>query len=366
MKFKILGIFFLVNLAHANSAVFDICLTQSCDVVVDAGFSGTRVHVYTYQINTFKKNKQIKQIYQKKIQKSFTQIEPARFNEILEPLFTDFPNHPFDVYFYATEGYRSLKLIKQIISSKAIRQWFSQKPYLKLQEIRKISGKEEATYAWISHYLHTLESGNPDFSLGIIEIGGGSVQVAFIKPGITKFSDSGNQVVFNGFDNRLISLWVKSLNQYGREKMSKWVQCQTPTSIDSCIKDFVRLSSLITSDEVNQVHQALLPSSQKITWYGLGLLSYMGRSVMLKNHSEQYTLSELKQKGNQLACQVSPTPIQNSIDPYAPMACFNSAYIYALTHELFGLRNSTKIHFHHHSKGQGWPEGSIIWRLLKS
>jgi hypothetical protein len=366
LKFKIVGIFFLVNLVHANSSVFDICLSQSCDVVVDAGFSGTRVHVYTYKIKTFQQDKKIKQIYQKKIQKSFTQYEPARSHEILESLFADFPKHPFSVYFYATEGYRSLNFIKQIIYSKAIRQWFYQQPYLNLREIRKISGKEEATYAWISHYLHTLEFHNPNFSLGIIEIGGGSAQVAFIKPGISTFSDRDNQVIFNGFDNHLISLWVKSLNQYGRDKMSKKVQCKPPILIDSCINDFIRISSSISSDEVNQVYQALLPSNPQITWYGLGLLSYIGRSALINNDSEQYILSELKQKANQQICQVSLTSIQNSIDPYAKTACFNSAYIYALTHELFGLKNSTKIHFHHQSNGHGWPEGSIIWRLLKS
>jgi hypothetical protein len=336
-------------------------------VIVDAGFSGTRVHVYTYDPKTFKKNPVIHQIYEKKINISFTTNQPGQVDNILNPLFQDFPNIPLHTYFYATEGYRSIPLENQILHSRAIRRWFSFHRQFKLQEIRKISGKEEATFAWISNYLHLSHQNSKPIHSGIIEVGAGSAQIAFLYDPIipTAIMDESNIVRFNWFDNRFITLWTKSLSKFGRENMSKFVICKAPTEFQGCVNQFKNVSIKLNGQGLDEIKTAIANINGQTTWCGLGVLNYLGQSKAMKNREGTYQLSDLRDHSSNSVCEVSHDSIRNSTNPFASTACFNYAYIYTLTHDLFGLDDSTQIHYQSESKGQGWPEGVLIWRLLK-
>ncbi len=95
--------------------------------------------------------------------------------------------------------------------------------------MRKISGHEEACYAWISNDYHL---GHPRHQTGIIEIGGGSAQLAV---NVDSASDKSHVMQFLSFNNELVQVWTASLHDYGREKMSSRVICHAPMDIGVCM-----------------------------------------------------------------------------------------------------------------------------------
>lgn len=344
----------------ASDPVFDECHDQSCDVVVDIGYTGIRVHVYSYNAKTFRQDRKIQQIYEKKIHQSLNEIPVSEVNRTLETLFYDFPKQVLNIYVYATEGYRSLPIRQEIQYSQAIRQWFRQQKYLNLIEMRKISGHEEAFYAWISN---DYSLGCPYYQTGIIEIGGGSTQVAV---NVDSASNKFQVMQLISFNQKLTQVWTASLHDYGREKMSSRVNCHAPMDMGVCIGDLVKISQALEFQTLSKIHKFLQKKSFSVHWYGLGLLNHLGFSPYMnsKNHA-YYQIAQLKGSEHENACMPAMSYAEKH-DPYAQKACFNMAYAYTLTHELFGLDSATKIYYYPLNKGQGWPQGILIWRLLKN
>jgi hypothetical protein len=342
---------------------FDICKTQICDVIVDSGYTGTRVHVYTLDPKTFNQDKKLSQIYEKKVNKSFISITPEDSEKILNELFIGFPQFTLNTYVYATASYRSMTFTKQIQFSYYIRKWFRKQAYLNLREVRNLSGQEEALYAWISNYFNHYADLKNKTSVGMIEVGGGSAQVAVNYFGVSPLSQVQNIYRFNWFDGKMIQLWVKSLSAYGREKMSKGLSCQAPMSIHHCVQQIYAKAKTIENSEVTEIQEMVNLEQDHTSWYGLGLLSYIGNSTLF-NFKGSYSLNELVIKGQKEACEVSPDELNQKQDPFAHKTCFNTAYIYALTHELIGLPQNTVIHYYSEEDGQGWPQGIMIRRYI--
>lgn len=342
--------------AFAHHPGFNQCHYQSCDVVVDIGYTGIRVHVYAYNAKTFRQDKIIQQIYEKKIHQQLNKIPVSSIHSVLDSLFVDFPKQVLNTYVYATEGYRSLSIRQEIKYSQATRTWFRQQKYLNLIEIRKISGHEEACYAWISNDYSLT---HPSYQTGIIEIGGGSAQVAV---NVDSAKDKSHVMQFLSFNHELVSVWTASLHDYGREKMSSRVSCHAPMNIQNCIGRLVKASDSLESQVLHHIQEFLATLSPGVKWYGLGLLKHLGSSPYLKaKEQSSYQISYLRGTQEENACN-SALQIH---DEYAQKACFNMAYAYTLTHELFRLDTATQIHYSPTSEGQGWPQGILIWRLLK-
>lgn len=346
----------LSQTTFANSSWYEQCHLKTCDVVVDVGYTGVRVHVYAYDAKNFKKQKSIHQIYFKKISRSLSHIPIADVNKTLDILFADFPKIFFNTYVYATESYRSLPLHEEIAYSKETRNWFKRQKYLKLIEMRKISGDEEAAYAWISN---DYVLGHPPYQTGIIEIGGGSAQIA------VNVQSGSNTIQFSGFDEEKTSIWTQSFNQYGREKIASRVSCQSPIDMDVCIRELRTTCQSLNVEEQNLTDDFIKHVSPSIVWYGLGLLNHLGQSPLMELQSKPYyLLGRLLKQGNEKACRLSISSLKEK-DIYADKACFNMAYSYTFLHGILGMSTNTKIHYYRHTQGHGWPEGILIWRLLK-
>lgn len=343
----------LTTESRAEHSAFKICQFKTCDVIVDVGYTGVRVHVYAYDAKNFRQDKIIQQIYAKKIHRSLSKIPLSEVAHALDYLFKDFPKLMFNTYLYATEGYRSMSLRQEIQYSRVTRAWFRKQKYLHLVEMRKISGHEEASYAWISNdYL----LGHLPQQTGIIEIGGGSAQVAV---NVEHNIDQSNVMQFISFNQALLKVWTSSLHQYGREKMSSRVSCMAPMDIQFCVEKLKKTAQSLESNSVSGIQHLMKTLSPDVHWYGLGLFNYIGFSPYIRaQHPFSYAISDLLQQN---ACRWPLLDI-----PYADKACFNMAYAYTLTHELFGMHAATNINIYPLQGGQGWPQGILIWRLLKN
>jgi len=351
------------HLCIADNPVFDICKKQICDVILDAGYTGTRVHVYALTPQTFNQDKKLIQIYEKKVKKSFANIAPQETYQLFDELFSEFPKFRLDTYVYATESYRSLTYTKQKEFSRYIRRWFRTKPNLNLREVRNLSGQEEAFFAWLSNYFMHYTQLKDKSSIGTIEIGGGSAQIAVNYQGISSCSEIHNINRLNGFDGKVIQLWVKSLHSFGREKMSRDLNCHAPVSIDNCVQQISAKASIEENHDVKEIQNIIKQQPRYTIWYGLGLLSYVGNSP-LYHFNGSYTLNQLLTSGQHQACQIAPEILNEKKDPFAQKTCFNSAYIYTLTHKFIGLPQDTVIHYDTREEGQGWPQGIMIKRYI--
>jgi hypothetical protein len=351
------------HLCFAYPAEFEICKKQICETIVDIGSSGFRVNVYTLNPVNFKQKKELPLIYKKKIKVGPHQLNaeslPANFNE----LFSEFPDFLMNTYVYSTESYRSLPLSLQMKYSAILRQWFRDKPYLNLREMRSLSGAEEAVYAWISNYFNYFDDLKKYRSNGVIEVGGGSAQVAVSYPGISPLKQTNNIYRFNWFDGHIIQLWVKSLNHYGRDKMAKLSDCKPSIDITICLERIYKAAKPIEPKKMRDIFNNLKNLKNITHWHGLGLLTFVGDSPLF-DFNQAYSLYELLTEAQNKACKLSFADLKTSNIPYAEQACFNSAYVYALTHHMMGLEPSTLIHFYSEDNGQGWTQGVVIKRYL--
>ena len=80
------------------------CEHHQCLGIVDAGSTGSRVHLYTYDLDEQKTPINIVEHWSKKIKPGLASLSPeqATINAYLTELFSDGPNvHSFPIYFYA-------------------------------------------------------------------------------------------------------------------------------------------------------------------------------------------------------------------------------------------------------------------------
>ncbi len=60
------------------------------------GYTGIRVHVYAYNAKTFRQDRKIQQIYEKKIHVVLPKAPISLANKTLDTLFSDFPKTGFN------------------------------------------------------------------------------------------------------------------------------------------------------------------------------------------------------------------------------------------------------------------------------
>ena len=100
---------FTINAANAN------CQQQHCVAIVDAGSTGSRLHIYAYDLDKTNTAINIKELWSKKIKPGLATVDAnqATLDAYLTTLFSSAPEANLPVYFYATAGMRLLPQPKQ-------------------------------------------------------------------------------------------------------------------------------------------------------------------------------------------------------------------------------------------------------------
>ena len=91
------------------------CTEHQCIAVVDAGSTGSRLHIYAYDLDETNSPIHINEVWNKKIKPGFATIE-ANANTIdayLSVLMSNSPEEHMPLYFYATAGMRLIPQAKQ-------------------------------------------------------------------------------------------------------------------------------------------------------------------------------------------------------------------------------------------------------------
>lgn len=348
--------------------------SKNCVIIIDAGSSGTRLHLYSYQ-ETPQHLPEIKEIWSNKINPglnnlSFTQ---SSIDHYLDRLFKNIPPLPSTpVYFYATAGMRMIPQPQQEIAYTLVRHWFEQYANFDVKDIKTIPGKEEGIYGWlaVNYQLGTLQS---EKQVGVIDVGGASTQISFP----VKNSDRINQIDLSQFDlfDHHYSVFVHSFLGLGQNEASHQLLAEN----DCFIKNYQiddnsygegniyrceeEIKPLIEMHHVKKIVHPGMENKVNESWYALGAIPEVITRPPFLFTDNQYTSQGLISQANTQVCQedwskVSQTYAHNA---YIYGYCLFPAYYYELMVDGYGFDAEQEINILGNSVGD-WTVGVLLWQ----
>jgi apyrase len=204
-------------------------------IVVDAGSSGSRVHVFRWPRQSPETElMSIETVHQQKFKPSLDELEDdeaglkKNVQSMVEAAKTKVPAESqcrTSIYFFATAGMRLVKEDKANKLFALVDDWLSGKSFSPFRYdqgfgARILSGEEEGAFMWITvnSLLGIFDPGNTKSSIGILELGGASTQIAF--------EPVGQQILDDKFNLRVMghrySLYVHSYLDYGQDYVFMW------------------------------------------------------------------------------------------------------------------------------------------------
>lgn len=351
-----ISILFISMTAQATSIS---CQKHACMAVIDAGSTGSRLHVYSYDLEG-NNPVHIDEIFSKKIQPGIASVDlnTASINQYLDTLFSETSDKAIPVYFYATAGMRLLSNEKQQIYYEKIRQWFEVNSQWPLLQAKTISGKEEGLYGWlaVNYGLGGLMADDIPLA-GVMDTGGASVQVTFPITN-TEAVDNDSRIELDLYGKHF-KLFVHSFLGLGQNELdhqyldaancfSKNYQLPngTPAHGDFSLCKQETSSLINTIHHVDTIVKPVLESNPVQAWYGIGAISYLVQTPPLKLTKNEFSTQDLATWADQEFCHQdwSSLNAQYPHNEYLYTSCLNASYFYALFTEGYGIKQDQAIH----------------------
>ncbi|CAH8588553.1 unnamed protein product [Schistosoma rodhaini] len=190
-----IGLIIIIVLYILSSNIPDVY-----SVVIDAGSTSSKIHLYKWIDEPFRSNGKVDEVTSEKLSpgisdyindtiKAYETLKPKLLKLTISLTFEQKKHTP--IYLAATAGMR-LKLIEDPLGSldlfSVIRQYLKQSGFqieTPNERIRLLYGSEEGLYGWVSvnYILGIIKEGkqtNPSETVGSLDLGGASTQIAFI------------------------------------------------------------------------------------------------------------------------------------------------------------------------------------------
>lgn len=352
------------------------CVEHQCIAVVDAGSTGSRLHIFSYDQDQTNTPININEIWVQKTKPGFATLETNQniINNYINTLFSGAPVHNIPVYFYATAGMRLLPQAKQKFYYQSLQNWFNLQSDWQLIDSKTIKGDDEALYDWlaVNYHLGTLKSVSKQ-SIGVMDIGGASVQIAFpIQKNLT--NNLGSQVQLNLY-GQSITLFVHSFLGLGQNEMAHQLLDSTNCFANNyplpdgdlgqgnateCAQE---IASLINGvHKTNSIVQSSLAENPISSWYAIGGISNLAESKPFQFTHNELTTQELLQQANNLVCHQSWTELNNQFpdDEYLDLYCLLPAFYYALMVEGYGFSPNQIVHYAPSNQNLDWTLGVVL------
>lgn len=352
------------------------CKEHQCIAVIDAGSTGSRLHVFAYDTDATNSPINIHEIWKKRITPGVAQIEPNAntINVYLDTLLAGAPTEPVSVYFYATGGMRLLPVSKQKKYYEELNFWFSQQSQWRLIEAKTITGNEEALYDWLSvnYHLGTLQIAQKQ-SVGVMDMGGASVQIVF--PIQKKPENNYKSQVELDLYGQHFNLYVQSFLGLGQTEVSHHF-LNSPScfannyplpdgeagqgNAPSCEQEVSKLMTEV--HKVNNQIQPLLAANPVDSWYSIGGISNLADSGLFHFENSQLTNQNLLQQADQQICHQQWDVLNDQFpdDDYVSQYCLFSAYYYALMVEGYGIYPEQTINYIPPEENLDWTLGVVL------
>ena len=376
MQYFINIVALFIAFSFPAAAALSPCAEHSCLAVVDAGSSGSRLYVYSFDKDAHGNPSNIQDVWSKKVKPGFATLEPTEetVSAYLKSLFENAPEAHIPVYFYATAGMRLVSHPKQQLLYSKLRQWFATQVEWQLLDAKTITGSEEGLFGWLAvNYRQGSFAAGEKPLIGVMDTGGASVQVSFPVENADKI-DKQDLIEFDMYDRHVV-LFVHSFlglgqnvilphfldspscfaNEYPLPKGS-------PAAGDasSCRKE---VSQLV--NQVHSVHDKVAPimaENPTSSWYVMGGLTALAIEKPFQFEENQLTLEHLLQQADSAICHQSWTELEVSYPPndYLYNYCLAASYYYALMVDGYGLEPSLPIHYVPEDKVMNWTLGVVL------
>lgn len=372
----IVMLFGFVFVMNAHAGIVEECQGHQCLAVVDAGSTGSRLHVYAYDIDANNYPSHVKQVWSKKIQPGFATIAPTqdRIEPYLSDLFADASLQGIPVYFYATGGMRLLPIDEQMSRYKMLEHWFSMHQGYILADFKTISGRDEGLYGWLSinYQLGTFTSDNPT-RVGLMDMGGASVQIVF--PIDSNESMSSSDFIEVDVNGKHFSLFSHSFLGLGQtEVIKRFLDKEQCFSNDYPMMSgaFGRgdgqscralVSSFINSESgVDQLIQPILKANAVSEWYTMGGLSAISTIKSFHFSQSKMTSQAFFEQADDEICHQSWSDVL-AVDPDNERTfayCLISSYYYSLLVDGYGVNPFQTIQVLSDKESTDWSLGVVL------
>lgn len=358
--------------ARENSA----CQDHQCIAIIDAGSSGSRLHVYAYDRDETNTPINIQEIWNRKAVPGLSTVEHEHrsISVYMEKLFTDAPTVQMPVYFYSTAGMRLLPKTHHKNVNQLVADWFDKQYYWRLVSARTISGSEEGLFAWLAiNYQLNLFNQSEIPLTGIMDIGGASVQI--VIPIIEKKPRKSKDIINLELYGKSYQVYSHSFLGLGQNEMSHQY-----FDLKYCYPNEFELSSgragkgdaLICEREisvlVNNVHnvnrkvRSVMAQNPVETWYIIGGITSMLNDKLFPTSKNQFTNQDLIAFTNEEICHQKWSDLEQ-MHPNNYMLynyCMLPSFLYALTVNGYGLPPNKPINFLPATKSADWTIGVVL------
>lgn len=352
----------LFSVSIVNAAP-SLCSEHQCLAVVDAGSTGSRLHLFAYDLDDHHSPVQIHEIFSKKAHPGFASLESnqASIHQYLTHLLGDSLDldHPVPLYFYATAGMRLLPSQKQESYYHYLKQWFSNQSQWQLISAKTISGSDEGVLGWlaVNYELGTLASSEKPL-VGVLDTGGASVQVTF--PTLVDKTGDNNDYVQVDIYGRHFQLFAHSFLGLGQnEVMHQLMDVRDCFSnnyplpngslaqgdVSLCEKNVFSLLDGV--HHVGQIVKSALEENPVSTWYAIGGLGYLVQMSPFDFADHQFTPKDMADQADQKVCHADWSYLNNQYpeNDYLYGSCLNASLFHVLLVEGYGLNQFQAVHY---------------------
>lgn len=366
-----LFLFFINQISFADSDFSSVCSTHSCRIIIDAGSSGTRVHLYAYDKDENRDLSNVEELVVNKIKPGLSELELEQIPDYLSNLMKNIPENEFTIDFYATAGMRMLPEYKQYAIYATVRNWFEKHKNWHLMETRTITGAEEGMFGWLA--MNYMIRDKAQDLPGFIEIGGASTQVVF--PINDYAGIKSEDIITFKYKRHRISLFSHSFLGLGANEIMKKF-----TNLHSCFPQEYALdngefghgdgilcqqeiiNSLNSNNNISETVQHPLNINPVNTWYTVGAIGNISQKSPLNIVENEFTIAELFSKADAMYCK-QPWNFQQQnyalSDAYLNQNCLISSFFYALTTTGYGIDQNQTFKTFANGQESDWTVGVL-------
>jgi hypothetical protein len=357
-----------------------VCQQHYCLAVIDAGSTGSRLHVYAYDLDARDNPIQIDEYWSKKITPGFANLElnQTTIDNYLDNLFEGNLTQTIPVYFYATGGMRLLPQSKQQRYYQFLQHWFAEQKQWQLVDAKTISGSEEGVFGWLAvNYRVGALSDLEKPLVNVMDMGGASVQITF------PLQDDSQVDTKDVFDvnvyGRHLKLFAHSFLGLGQTSMLNQFLDK-----DSCFANGYPLpgggqgkgdgykcqdemSQLINNVHgVDRVVKSAITQSYNSSWYAMGGVVWLSENKPSFLEDKQFTIKNLFDQADTQVCHQNWVDLlkQYPNNDYLCNSCLYTSYYYALIVNGYGIQPEEPIHYSPPTQGYDWSLGVLLHRKV--
>lgn len=376
MRFVLLLIVALSSLFQTLSYAASSCEQDHCMIIADVGSSGTRVHLFSYDLDKTNTPVEITERWTKKIKPGFSTLDlnAATIDSYLTVLFSDAPVKDLPVFFYATAGMRLLPQRTQQQYYKLVQAWFNSQPEWNLISAKTITGSEEGLYGWLSvnYQLGKLQD-NSD-PVGVLDMGGASVEITLPVKNTQEMDTADLKEIdvyghhFKIFTHSFLGLGQTEITHQYLDSpacfMNNYILPSGGAANGDAYTCEEQISSLMnTVHGVNTTVQPVINENPVATWYAIGGgLIDMVNTKPFHFSDQAFTNQELLQQANAETChqQWSTLETQYPNNEYLYGYCLYPSYYYSLIVDGYGIQPEQPINYLNPNQSADWAIGVIL------